>query len=179
MNELLDTIISKRNDIQTIKIYFGNNTTNNLCLLDCTISNDIVDRCLSQFIGYSNTKNEFKQIIALDKELIITKKNSTCKQFLVDQCDFVTVPDLNNKVCIMTEKIKTLSEIEFPCKKNYNKVANCMEYVFNVHAKVKLVIHIENNTNSLFLEAIVDDYIDTTIQYLKDGIIQTISSLLK
>lgn len=179
MNELLDSVVSKRNNIQYVKIYFGNNTNSDSCILNCNVSNDIVDKCLSQFIGYSNTKNEFKHIVALDKELFITKKESICKQILVDACDFVNIPDSDNQVCIMTERVNSLSEIDFPSKKNYNKISNCMEYIFNIHAKVKLVIRIENNTNSVFLDAVVDDYIDTTIQYLKDGIIQTISSFIK
>jgi hypothetical protein len=143
------------------------------------VSNDIVDKCLSHFIGYSNTKNEYKHMIALDKELFISSEKTFCKQTLVDSCNFVDVPDSTNQICIITEKIKMIPEIEFPCKKQYNKITNCMDYVFNVHAKVKLVIHIENNIHSIFIEANVDDYIDTTIQYLKEGIIQNVSSFIK
>lgn len=179
MNELLDSVVSKRNTIQHVKIYFGNSKNSGSNILDCNVSNDIVDKCLSQFIGYSNTKNEFKHIVALDKELFITKKDTVCKQILIDECNFSKIPNSDNQVCIMTEKVNSLSEINFPSKKKYNNISNCMEYIFNIHAKVQLVVRIENNTNSVFLDATVDDYIDTTIQYLKDGIIQTIATFIK
>jgi hypothetical protein len=178
MDEAFDSIIKTRTTIDKVKIYFGKNEQTNTNMLNCNITKENVDKCFSQFIGYSNTKREFKHIVALDKELITNKNETICRRLLVTDCTITTIPDTNNMICIITEKVETLSEIDFPCSKEYQKNTNCMEYIFILHAKVKLVIHIENNTHTALLDIIVDDYLDTTIQYLKSGVISQISSLL-
>ena len=92
--------------------------------------------------------------------------------------DFITIPETNSQICIITEKNEVLPEISFPSSNVYQKNVNCVEYIFKIHEKVKLILHIENNTNGVFLDVNVDDYIDTTVQYLKDGIILQLSKLL-
>ena len=178
MDAFFDNLIKNKSKVDKIKIYFGNTQNRNESIIDCNISQENVDKVMNQFIGYSNKKNEFKHIVALDKELFTNKNETNCIRRLVTNCDIITIPETDCSICMITERVEKLKEIDFPSCKEYQQNVNCMEYTFNIHAKVKLIIHMENNTYSVFLEGVVDDYLDTTIQYIKNGLITDISKIL-
>ena len=79
----------------------------------------------------------------------------------------------------MTKKIEKLKEIDFPSSNKYQKNVICIEYIFTIHDKIKLIIHTENKNTCIFLDITIDDYIDTTVQYLKSGIIEQISNYIE
>lgn len=177
MDSVFKQILKDRSSLDKIKLYFGK--TDNNIILNCSIDETNFEHFMSNFVKYQNIKKEFKHIIAWDKELVISKNNTECKRLCVFGYDFITIPQTDITMSIMTEKNETLPEINFPCVKEYQKNTNCVEYIFAVHEKINLVTHIENNSNMIYLDVTVDDYIDTTIQHLQDNLINKISTLLQ
>ena len=179
MESFYDNLIQEHSKINKAYIYFGNNSSNkHNTVLNCNVLDKNIQNLMTQFIKYPNTKSEFKHIILRDKELFIFKEHTKCMRKHVASSNFITLPDTNILLCLTTEINEKLSEIAFPSSNQYQKNVKCQEYIFTIHEKIKLIIHMENNTNSVFLDILIDDYIDTTVQYLKGGIINQISKLL-
>ena len=179
MDSFYDNLIQKHYKISKANIYFGNNLNNKQNnVLNCNTTDKNIQNIMTQFIKYPNTKSEFKHIILHDKELLIFKEHTKCMRKHIVSSNFITLPDTNIPLCLATEINEKLPEIAFPSSNHYQKNVNCHEYIFTIHEKIKLIIHMENNTNSIFLDILVDDYIDTTVQYLKGGIINQLSTLL-
>ena len=181
MEEFLNTLIKDHACLNKGLIYFGNkqnlNEHNNV--INCSISDFTVQTIMSHFIKYPNKKDEFKHIIALDKELFIRKEHNTCIRQHTLSSNFITFPDKERLLCVTTKKIEKLKEIDFPSSNKYQKNVNCSEYIFTIHDKIKLIVHTENKNTSVFLDITIDDYIDTTVQYLKSGIIEQISNYIE
>tara|TARA_B100000161_G_C33536203_1_gene408453 strand:- start:3 stop:548 length:546 start_codon:yes stop_codon:yes gene_type:complete len=181
MEEFLNTLIKDHARLNKGLIYFGNkqnlNEHNNV--INCSISDFTVQTIMSHFIKYPNKKDDFKHIIALDKELFIRKEHNTCIRQHTLSSNFITFPDKERVLCVTTKKIEKLKEIDFPSSNKYQKNVNCSEYIFTIHDKIKLIVHTENKNTSVFLDITIDDYIDTTVQYLKSGIIEQISNYIE
>ena len=179
MDSFYNNLIQEHAQINKAQIHFGNSSSDKQnSLLNCAVSDKVIQDVMTKFLKYPNIKTEFKHIVARDKELFIFKEGTKCLRKYVISSKFITLPDTNTTVCLTTEKNEKLREIAFPSSNQYQKNVNCNEYIFTIHEKIKLIIHMENNTNVVFLDIIVDDYIDTTVQYLKGDIINQITQIL-
>lgn len=180
MEAFLNTLIKDHAHLNKALLYFGNkqNSGEQNNVINCSVSDFTVQTIMSQFIKYPNKKDDFKHVIALDKELFIRKEHNTCIRQHTVSSKFITLSDSQSPICVMTKKVDKLKEIDFPSSNKYQKYVNCSEYIFTIHDKIKLVIHTENKNTSIFLDITIDDYIDTTVQYLKGDIIEQISNCI-
>lgn len=181
MDIFLNTLIKEHSQLHKAVIHFGNNKNihNEEHVMDCSISDSIVQKIMSKFMNYPHIKRDFNHIVALDKELFIQKENNTCIRKYTVSSKIISIPETNLPVCLMTQKIEKLKEIDFPSSNKYQKYIKCIEYIFTIHDKIKLIIHSENKNTTVFMDITIDDYIDTTVQYLKDGIIEQISKMIQ
>ena len=180
MEGFLNTLIKDHAHLNKALIYFGNkqNSTEQKNVINSSISDPIIQTIMSQFIKYPNKKDDFKHIIALDKELFIRKEHNTCIRQHTVSSQFITLTETQSPLCVITKQVEKLKEIDFPSSNKYQKNINCNEYIFTIHEKINLIIHTENKNTTVFLDITIDDYIDTTVQYLKGGIIEQILKLI-
>ena len=75
MDSFYNNLIQEHAQINKAQIHFGNSSSDKQnSLLNCAVSDKVIQDVMTKFLKYPNIKTEFKHIVARDKELFILKK---------------------------------------------------------------------------------------------------------
>ena len=173
MNTFTSQIMKDYNSLSSLYAYFGKKVGNNI--FNTYFDEDAVDEIIGNFIGYPRTREEYKHIVSLDKDLMIYKDKTICTRSMSYFFDNIDIT--NGSVYLIANKEEQLKEIDFPSQKKYQKNENCVDIIFTLNPKINLVITTEKEKNTIHLEAQLDEYTDTTLQTFTDYI-DTISKNL-